>query len=835
MGLEQSPEYLIKVGLTALKHQDYHQAITTFQELSQRDDISTSYRLKAQMGLIRTYEAQGNLNQAQVLCKPLLESRSQAIRQWAHEKLHQLTKISQISTKPTVNGSAPHNQANEFINNTSGFIPFQSDEGTITQVPKTVTSKTSTTSQIQTQASSQTQKRDSVSTKSLHASQHTEKDEKSTQQQSKPSLFHYQNLNNNLGGEHETANINTSTENNFNQNHDIEHKTAPTENLLAGTPQHSHNKPEKSSTTTITIPQGGPESWPQGSRLRTLKSLGKRNMGQLWFAQLITIYISFLVIRWLVKIAVSLTRDYLIFFNRLLPINFQLSTFFWETQTWTVIIGLSVLTFASPWLWPLLLRPSTRLTQQQLKSYSLEANQLLNRFCSKRRWPVPKIQLIHSKLPLIFSYGWQPRYGQLVISQGLLDSLTADELAAVIVYEMSNWSTLAWLFFSIYGLLLQGFHRTYWLLARWGESRSILLKIAAGALANLSYVIFWLLSQVGCGLARIRTPYSDRNATELTGNPNGLIRALAKISTTMTCAIEQQGYTPPLLESLILMLPVGPSSKRPSLQYFAWDAFNPLRHWLSLNQAHPPLGDRLYTLNAYGKHWQLKPSINFARLQLKHVSRTPTLNDWKNLLLQGGIWSGLIIGLGLATLMWLIGAISTLYDVSLLAWLYKDHSIFLSMPLISAATGHLLRISYFFPKISESITTNRTQFTSWQKDPAIIPLDSLPIKIDGTLTGRPPLANWLGQEWRLGTNYGSIKLHYLSYLGPLNNIWGLTNLLDTPLQVTGWFRRGHNIWIDIDHLKTHQNQTKTAQHPLWANLISFFPLFYGLWLIFNIA
>ena len=105
--------------------------------------------------------------------------------------------------------------------------------------------------------------------------------------------------------------------------------------------------------------------------------------------------------------------------------------------------------------------------------------------------------------------------------------------------------------------------------------------------------------------------------------------------------------------------------------------------------------------------------------------------------------------------------------------------------------------------------------------------------MDGTLTGRPALANWLGQEWRLQTNHDSIKLHYANYLGALGNLWGMAPWLNQPIQVVGWFRRGHHIWIDIERFRTPQNQIKLAKHPVWAVVISFISLTYGLWLIFS--
>ncbi|NEZ62955.1 hypothetical protein D0962_09190 [Leptolyngbyaceae cyanobacterium CCMR0082] len=845
MGLDRSPDYLIKTGLAALKQKDYERAIATFTQLSQADGVSTNHRLKAQMGLIRTYEAQGANIQAQTLCKSLLNSHSQAIRQWAHDKLKHLETDQPSLKRPNSTPEAP--QSSGFVPESSGFIPFNDQTPTVNQTPPSKDSISSP--DIQPTLA------EDVPSQSLTHSEQTIADSRGLSNQTlnvqpqstndlthqtvgRSSLFHYETLNT----KQDLSTIDTGV----NQ----VPKSTPT---AASTPQQTststqrpkpqppkqqqslHQKQQDSPTHPLASapPPHGPDTWPQGTRLRALKSLGKVSKGKLWFAQITTIPILFLVIRWSLKTSLIFIRGYLQFLDRILPINIRPAPFFWGNQTWTVLIGLGLLTLAAPWLWALLLRPSEQITHQQLQNYSPEAAQLLRRLCTNRRWKFPTIQLIDSELAVIFSYGWQPRVGQLVVSQGLLDRLQPDELAAIIMYEISHWPKLDWILFSGLGLLLQGCHRVYWFLARHGEHRPILIQWTAGTLATLSYCMFWLLAKIGCSLARIRTPYRDRIATELTGNPNGLVRALAKLSQANTEAIAQQGYTPPLLESLDLMLPVGLEETGTSVQQYAWGAFNPLRHWLSINQAHPPLGDRLYTLGAYGRHWRLKPSLNFAHLTLKNRARILSAHDWQELLSQGGGWSGLIVGLGVAGVMWLIGAIATSLDFPLLDWLYKDRSILIGIPLICAATGQLLRINPFFPEISNTQPKSEAHLTSWQKDPTLIPLSHRPVTIKGTLTGRPALANWLGQEWRLRTPQNCIKLHYTNHFGPLGNIKSLTPWLQQSLQVTGWFRRGHHLWIDIDRLQNDQNQIKIAQHPIWATISSLCPLAYGLWLIFK--
>ncbi|MBT9312305.1 M48 family metallopeptidase [Leptothoe kymatousa] len=835
MGIEKSPEQLIKAGLTAFKQKHYGRAIAIFQGLRQDKAIAMGYRLKAQMGLIRTYEAQGDAAKAKQLCQSLLQSKSQSIRQWGQQTLNRLS-VDDISKGPLE--QAGHPAGEEMSTASSGFVPLEQPaampkasipKGSVDESPASI--DVSSSEELENSSAVFEDKTDlstGASSSTIEASaEHKSLSKNDELAANGASLFHYQTLNSPQTTQVDAAQTSVQTDGTEDSHEPVVSSLRP-ETEVAPEQQSPKNGRQRSSDKA----PNGPDTWPVGGRLNQLKSLGKIGMGRLWLAQIFTLGLFFWVVRGLVQLVLWGIRSYFQFLDQLLPLHLRLSPLLWEPHTWTVIVGFGVLVLASPWLWGFCLSSGRRLSLQQLQEFSPEAVELFQRFCAKRRWQQPTIDLLPTEIPLIFSYGWCPRYGHLVISQGLLDDLAPDEIAALMIYEMSHWSKWDWVFFSAHGLLLQGLHRAYWFFARWGEARPMLLRAAAGVLSTLSYGVFWLLVKVGATLSRIRVPYRDRTAAEITGNPNGLIRGMAKLARAMEQAITAQGYTPPLLESLELMLPVA-ATNAISVDHLAWGMLNPLRHGLSIHQGHPPLGDRLYTLGAYARHWRLKPSLDISRFRAGYGKRSLSAQDWSTLILWGGLWSGLCLGFGIALLMWVVGAIAAALNIEFLSWLYRDRSVLLSMPLIVAATVQLLRINLFFPEIASSLPINAAKLENWQKDTQLTPLNSLPLKINGTLTGRPALANWLGQEWRLKTHLGSLKLHYISYGGVLSNFLGPSPWLNQSLQVTGWFRRGHYAWVDIQHLRTEDNQIKTARYPIWSAIVSFVPLVYGVWLLMS--
>ena len=561
--------------------------------------------------------------------------------------------------------------------------------------------------------------------------------------------------------------------------------------------------------------------------------------------------LAFGTLRYLLHGSMALVNAYLNMLDRILPVPIRPIGWFYLDHTGWLLGGLVVLGLASPWLWDVWLRwrhQAQPYTTSALGKHSPQAVQHLRKLCLTRRWAFPSLRLLPTEVPLLFSYGWLPRNGRVVVSQGLLDRLDDDEIAALYVYELGHWQGPDWPLLSVMGLLLQGFHWGYWVLARWGNQQQRLVTVAAGLLSMACYGIFWLLNKAVGWVARVRTHYRDRTAAQTTGHPNGLIRALGKLAFAQAAGVDAQGYTPPLLESLTPLLPVSPvgvlplhveQQRQPLARLFQWDALNPWRSWLSLNQPHPPLGDRLQLLNAYVRHWRLVPALDFSTLSLaQRRSAQLSHQEWRRLLFQGGPWSGLVIGGLVGVVLWGVGAISTAADVAFLDWLNQDFAIVRSAMLLGIGTGILLRMNAFFPDLPspqpEAAQVQAAEFTQWTMAPDLLPGDSLPIQLSGQLLGRPGVANWLGQDLWLKTTSGLVKLHFFSTLGPIGNCLGrgpkAYQLIGQTVQVTGWFRRGQQIWIDAQQLSSPTQQL-AGNHPVWSLVIFAGVAVRGLWIL----
>ena len=796
-------EKAFDLGIAAYRKGDYGLAVSIFVRLAEQG--SHTYWLKANMAIVQAYIAQKRWAEAKALCQTILQKTSMpTARKWIKATLtridHQASRQTATSSVATSNTTVTAVSGFEH-DNKSGFRPTATDSQiTISKPP--VAKAASQLESVNTTFEPSNTSVDALDTSAPG-------DETPRPQ---VSMFHYTYLN------REVTQADNKTESN-----------CATQNC----------------------------SWIYADRLDNGRSLGRIKQSQLWIAQLSSAIALYFLLRFLIQCAVAIFGGYLSFLDRILPFDVWLLPSRLEYITWPFLIVLLAIAIASPWLWDLYLHfyaDCQKLSIAQLRTYSPESASVISQYCRQHQSNLPHLWKLSTSIPLLFSYGWLPRNARLVVSDGLLSILQEDELAALLAYELSFSKSWHWPLLTAHGLLLQVFHRIYWQLALWGNKQSPLIKWMAGMTASFSYTLFWLVRLPGLWLARVRTYYGDRFATEITGNPNGLIRGLTKLSFGLAAGIEQQGYTPAWIESLSLLMPVSADLSRqklyshlPLAALFAWDSKNPLRNWMSFLDPHPPLGDRLHMLTAYARYWKLTPEISFDYPPDKRSGLSQ--QDWKRLFNQGTPYCGLVLGLGVGTMLWGLGAIASALKWPILDWMYKDVGLFQCCLLVGTGVGILLRINRFFPDLPsfKQFPSSPEQFPSvlpghlsskhpilrWIAHSKLLPVDSLPVKLTGTLLGRPGTANWLGQDLCLKTSFGLIKLHFSPTFGPLGTLLTKANpfqvMQGKPVQITGWFRRGVHPWVDIHQIGLSDNKLFQAAHPLYSLLLVAVTTGLGLW------
>ena len=157
--------------------------------------------------------------------------------------------------------------------------------------------------------------------------------------------------------------------------------------------------------------------------------------------------------------------------------------------------------------------------------------------------PMPKVYVIDDSAPNAFATGRDPQHASVAITTGLLEKLDREELQGVMAHELSHvrnfdirFALLVVVLVGSIALLADFVLRfTFW----GGGRRSSNDRGGSGGLQAIFFVIAIVLSILAPIAARLvqlavnrqREYLADASSVQLTRNPYGIERALAKIST----------------------------------------------------------------------------------------------------------------------------------------------------------------------------------------------------------------------------------------------------------------------------------------------------------------
>lgn len=841
----------LQTGLAALKKKNYEMAIAILERVCEQELHQPTVD-RATMGLVMAYKGNRTQSKAIALCQTLTQSDSPKVKDWAVRTLAQFNQSSpplnesQPQTRKTVNrpGSSPSPLGGD----PTGFVPLNpSSSGPAQPSPRTRPNSPDIISPLSlgnptgfvplepTQAK-KPEPRSPVNPPPLPppmpprppagatppsrvspltpASAPHKPPRPPVPRQDSPQV---------LSLEAETDGIDYLTE-----------SKTPTDSppvMALEDAQPSPTPPESA------VPTPQPRQWRQAGRAQNWRKLKPVKPNQLFFAQIGSAIALFWLLRIFMNWFMATTND---LFHQL-PLLWPIQSFY-RDQTWTLVGILVLLLVASPWLLDLLLRFAygmEKLPPQKLGNSSPEARKLLSRFSLERKQPALSLGVIPTAAPMAMTYGFAPRFARIVVSQGLLEQLEEDEIAAIYAGELGHLENWDFPLMSLAVLLCQLPYVVYWQVARdgdkWLDSQEWFGRVMLGTAAVISgvaYGFYWVLRWPVLFLSRLRFYYSDRVSASLTGNPNALTRALLKMAVGIAQDVEKQGHTSFVLEGFDLLSPVGYvqgmtlgscSGYDAWENLLEWDRHNAYKKWLTFPQSHPPLGDRLTLLDLYARFWKLDAELDFASDRPVAPAKPP---HWmlKRLLLQGAPYFGLPLGLLAGLMLWVFGAVAANLGFVALDWVWGDRSILQGSLLIGLSLGIFLRINSFFPDITpKNIRINPT-LPDLLTDPDAIPVDSLPISLEGQLLGRRGLSNWLAQDLILHSPTGLVKLHATSNLGVFGYLWLLlkrpSDLVGQAISAVGWFRRGATPWIDLDRFTTAEGKTHASAHPIWSTILA---------------
>ena len=162
--------------------------------------------------------------------------------------------------------------------------------------------------------------------------------------------------------------------------------------------------------------------------------------------------------------------------------------------------------------------------------------QIVERLAAKANIPVPKIYYIPTDSPNAFATGRNPSHASVAVTAGILDICDDEEIEGVLAHELghvknSDILTSA-VVATIAGAITMIAQMVYWgeLFGGFGGGRNDDRR-GGGALSALAMMIVAPLAAtlIQLAISRSREYEADATGARITGNPQGLARALDKI------------------------------------------------------------------------------------------------------------------------------------------------------------------------------------------------------------------------------------------------------------------------------------------------------------------
>jgi heat shock protein HtpX len=144
--------------------------------------------------------------------------------------------------------------------------------------------------------------------------------------------------------------------------------------------------------------------------------------------------------------------------------------------------------------------------------------------------PMPKVMVMETDALNAFATGNRVGHGTIVVTRGLLDTMSRDELQGVVAHEMSHLANLDTRYMVVVGVTVGLIALVCDMLLRgmaWGGSGGgllIILLIVVAIFAPLA------AKAVQMAVSRQREYLADATSVQFTRNPNGLISALGKLA-----------------------------------------------------------------------------------------------------------------------------------------------------------------------------------------------------------------------------------------------------------------------------------------------------------------
>ena len=432
----------------------------------------------------------------------------------------------------------------------------------------------------------------------------------------------------------------------------------------------------------------------------------------------------------------------------------------------------------------------------------------IDQVCREQNMKFPRLGLIDDGAPNAFTYGHTKNNARIVLTRGIFELLTEDEVKAVVAHELGHavhydmlLMTVAELvpmvLYAIYRALIDGIGSAAVKSSDKDDSKAALVQAAIAAIA---YVLYIVAQYIVLWFSRTREYLADRFSVESTRNPEALSRALIQIGFGLSTHAEtaelknKKGRKQALTATSTNTLGIFDTKASKSLvvscfvngeldkghikNAMKWELWNTWAKWYELNSTHPLISKRLQAIDKLAPEFGKEPFVRFD-LQKPESYLDDFFREIFISILPGIAFLGALI----------TGAVYAFKDPPERMWIPAAF-------LVLSAVLSLLKYRFTHPNKEYHEAT----VAGLLGEPKVSGIRSIPCELRGLIIGRGDPGCIFNEDYVLQDDTGIIFLDYNQPLFILNKIFAIFKSkenIDRNAVIRGWYRRSPVPYVEL--------------------------------------
>lgn len=426
----------------------------------------------------------------------------------------------------------------------------------------------------------------------------------------------------------------------------------------------------------------------------------------------------------------------------------------------------------------------------------------INSVCAQNNMKYPKIGYIDDGAPNAFTYGRTKNDARIILTRGIFDLLTPEEVKAVVAHELGHAVHYDMAVMTMAQLIPLVLYYCYEIFTKNVDDKDD-AKLAI--IGYIAYVLYIISDYIILWLSRQREYYADSFAVESTRNPSALAEALVKIGYGLSTNSSpdqkrsvSKGNALGIFDSnasksiALVSYGTGGVSKNNIMHAMKWEMWNVWAKWYELHSTHPMISKRLKAISLRCPEFNQPAYIDFSFQQPESY-----LDDFLGELFILALPTICTIG-GLVLMLFMFVATG---DVNVGAFCFGILAAIMICNLIKLSFTH------------KSTQFNPTSVFNLLSEVKVSGVTSVPCVLEGEIIGRGDPGCIFNEDFVLKDQTGIIFLDFKHVFRIADKFMALFRnkaFFNKRVRVTGWYRRSpvpyveiYKIYIDGENKERH--------------------------------